>query len=120
MKVYYDSQCELCRRYQQAIEFLARGKLDWVDLHDSNSELPQDYSKEDLLNEIHALNDQGEVLKGAEALAAIIEHIPAAERFSWLMQRDSAKKALEVFYDTSEKLRRRLMKSCPSCQNKHS
>lgn len=120
MKVYYDSQCELCRRYQQAIEFLARGKLDWIDLHDPQTSLPVDLKKEELLSEIHVLNDQGQTLKGAEALAAIIEYIPGSERFSWLMQRDSAKKALEVFYNTSEKLRRRLMKSCPSCQNKHS
>jgi len=120
MKVYYDSQCELCKRYQQAIEYLAKGQLDWVDLHDSTSELPQGFSKDELLSEIHALTDSGSVLKGAEALSAIIEQIPGAARFSWLMQRDSAKKALEVFYDTSEKLRRRLMKSCPSCQNKHS
>lgn len=120
MKVYYDSQCELCKRYQQAIEFLARGKIDWIDLHDESAKLPHGVDKAELLSEIHAQTNDGHLHVGADALAVIIEQIPGAERFSWLMQRDSAKKALEVFYNTSEKLRRRLMKSCPSCQNKNS
>lgn len=118
MKVYYDSNCVLCSRYKQAISFIAKNKIVWLDVNDEKIELPANYARSELLEILHVFTDDGNVHVGPDAFKAIIAAIPGAERFSWLMQQDSAKRALDVFYETSERLRRRLMKSCPSCQNK--
>ena len=120
IEIFYDSQCILCRRYKQALDLLAHDKLKWVDLHAQDFVIPDGLKHEDMLNEIHIFTLERELLRGSQALQYIITTIPAAKRFSWLMERDSAKKAIDVFHTTSDKLRRRLIKSCPSCKNKTS
>lgn len=118
IKVFFDSECVLCRRYQQAIKLIADDKIEWVDIHRHESVFPVGLSKQQLLSDIHIQKDDGELLKGADALGHIITLLPGAARFSWLMEKDSSKKAIDLFHSTSEKLRRRLLKSCPSCKNK--
>src|SRR5690606_29768256 len=94
------------------------GKLTWVDIHSIDGDLPYNLTKEALLSDIHAISEE-RVLVGAEAISLIISTIPGAKRFSWLMEKDSAKKAINIFHETSDRLRRKLINSCPSCKNRH-
>tara|TARA_R110000868_G_C10946014_1_gene767436 strand:+ start:118 stop:489 length:372 start_codon:yes stop_codon:yes gene_type:complete len=118
--IFHDSDCILCRRYKQALDLIAHNQIVWIDIHTDQCVAPQGLSKAELLQEIHILNSDGDLLKGSEAIQYLISAIPAAKRFSWLIESDSAKKAIDVFHSTSDKLRRRLINSCPSCKNKTS
>lgn len=118
MKVYYDSQCTLCLRYHQAVELIASGKIEWLDINDPMTVYPPGSTLEDLLSELHVLREDGTLVRGGDAIKEIITVIPGAGRFSWLIESDSAKRTLNSFYETSERLRQRLLKSCSSCHNK--
>lgn len=113
--IYYDSQCPLCCRYRQALNLLAKDQLEWIDIYTQ-----PEANQAELLSVIHIKLSDGSILRGPEAMETIIKAIPGAERFSWLIDSNSAQKALNIFHETSDRLRRRLMKSCSSCHNKRS
>lgn len=118
--IFYDPQCVLCRRYKQALDLIDHTAFNWLDANDDEAIKVIDRSKEQLLSEIHILLEDSSILSGSEAMSFILTHMPGASRFAWLMEKDSTKKAIDTFHATSEKLRRRLIKSCPSCKNKSS
>ena len=118
--IFYDQQCILCRRYKQALDFIDHTAFNWLDANDDESIKIIDRTKDELLSEIHILLEDSTVLSGSEAMSYILAKMPGASRFAWLMEKDSTKKAIETFHSTSEKLRRRLIKSCPSCKNRSS
>ncbi|MBH46715.1 MAG: hypothetical protein CME71_00935 [Halobacteriovorax sp.] len=118
--IFHDSNCILCRRYKQALELIVHDQIVWIDIHSDDCVAPDGLSKSDLLQEIHIISAENVLLKGSDAVQYLMSAIPAAKRFSWLIESDSAKKAIDVFHSTSDKLRRRLINSCPSCKNKTS
>ncbi len=118
IKVFYDGKCILCRRYKQALELLDKGNIEWYDANQEDSSKIINIPTNELLADLHVQLPDMTVHTGSEAMSYIIKEIPAAARFSWLMEKDSTKKAIETFHTTSEKLRRRLIKSCPSCKNR--
>tara|TARA_R110002049_G_scaffold198439_1_gene368449 strand:- start:1378 stop:1749 length:372 start_codon:yes stop_codon:yes gene_type:complete len=120
IKVFYDGKCILCRRYKQAVELLDNSKFTWLDANEESSSKMLNIPTQELLADLHVQLSDNSIIKGSAAMTYIIKQIPAASRFSWLMEKDSTKKAIETFHSTSEKLRRRLIKSCPSCKNKSS
>ncbi len=111
--IYYDANCPLCCRYRQALTLLAAEQLKWINIHEQN-----EFSPEELLNQLHVKLPDGSLKRGSEAMTYIIHAIPGAERFSWLIDGESGQRAIDFFHKTSDRLRRRLQSSCPSCQNK--
>ena len=76
LTVWYDGDCPLCRREISLMRRLdRRGAIDFVDAATGTGGCPID--RRDLLARFHALED-GKMLSGAEAFAAMWRAIPVA------------------------------------------
>ena len=84
LAILYDGGCEMCRTSMQAIEkFDSSGRIEPVDLHDpeARAKFPALVIK-DLLEELHAVDDQGTVYRGARAINEILRRQPGIK--GWL------------------------------------
>jgi predicted DCC family thiol-disulfide oxidoreductase YuxK len=103
LAVLYDGSCELCVTSVAAIaRFDNSGAIDALDLFDGKiyEQFP-DLKREDLVRELHAVDDRGRVFRGARAINEILRyqrgpkgwlayvwHIPG---FAWLADRQYKK-----------------------------
>ncbi len=84
LAILYDGGCEMCRTSMQAIErFDSSGKIEPIDLHDlaARAKFPA-FEITDLLEELHAVDDQGNVFRGARAINEILRRQPGLK--GWL------------------------------------
>ena len=84
LAILFDGGCDMCRTSMQAIEkFDSSGRIEPVDLHDpeSRAKFPALVIK-DLLEELHAVDDQGTVYRGARAINEILRRQPGIK--GWL------------------------------------
>lgn len=84
LAILYDGGCEMCRTSIQAIEkFDSSGKIEPIDLHnpDARAKFPS-LDIADLLEELHAVDDQGMVYRGARAINEILRRQPGIK--GWL------------------------------------
>ena len=84
LAILYDGGCDMCRTSIQAIEkFDSSGKIEPIDLH--NPEVRAKFpalETTDLLEELHAVDDQGMVYRGARAINEILRRQPGIK--GWL------------------------------------
>jgi predicted DCC family thiol-disulfide oxidoreductase YuxK len=84
LAILYDGACEMCRASVQAIEkFDTSGKIEPIDLHnpEAHAKFPS-LEMKDLLEELHAVDDQGMVYRGARAINEILRLQPGIK--GWL------------------------------------
>ncbi len=84
LAILYDGGCDMCRASVQAIEnFDKSGRLEPIDLHDpgSHAKFPG-LEMKDLLEELHAVDDRGQVYRGARAINEILRLQPGIR--GWL------------------------------------
>jgi predicted DCC family thiol-disulfide oxidoreductase YuxK len=84
LAILYDGGCEMCRTSMQAIEkFDISGKIEPIDLHEPGvrAKFPS-LEMKDLLEELHAVDDQGNVYRGARAINEILRMQPGIR--GWL------------------------------------
>jgi predicted DCC family thiol-disulfide oxidoreductase YuxK len=73
--VYYDSVCPLCQREIALMRRLdKRDRIEFVDVFDEGSTCPLD--RDTLLERFHARDENGELVSGAAAFAAMWRQIP--------------------------------------------
>ena len=84
LAILFDGGCEMCRTSMQAIErFDTSGKIEPIDLHNpaARAKFPA-LEMKDLLEELHAVDDQGNVYRGARAINEILRLQPGIR--GWL------------------------------------
>ena len=84
LAILYDGGCEMCRTSIAAIDkFDSSGKLEPIDLNnpEARAKFP-DLEMKDLLEELHAVDDQGAVYRGARAINEILRLQPGIK--GWL------------------------------------
>jgi predicted DCC family thiol-disulfide oxidoreductase YuxK len=84
LAILYDGGCDMCRTSLQAIErFDSSGRIEPIDLHDpdARAKFPS-LDLKDLLEELHAVDDQGTVYRGARAINEILRRQPGLK--GWL------------------------------------
>jgi predicted DCC family thiol-disulfide oxidoreductase YuxK len=73
LKVYYDGACPICSREMHWLKARAKPELiSFVDFSSSdfvNSDSP--LTRDDLMREIHAVDSQGQILRGMEVFRAV-------------------------------------------------
>jgi hypothetical protein len=85
---------------------------DW--LYESYPELERDECEKT----IHLLDQDRNILKGAEAIEFLISFYPGVKKFAWLIESDSGKKTVNFFYDKVNELREKVKKNCHGCGKK--
>jgi predicted DCC family thiol-disulfide oxidoreductase YuxK len=74
LAILYDGSCDMCRASLDAIrQFDNSGKMEPLDLHDEGvrAKFPE-LQMEKLLEELHAVDDDGRVYRGARAINEIL------------------------------------------------
>ena len=73
--------------------------------------------------ENRSIEDENEnIIKGSEVIKYLVHKIPAVEKFSWLIEKESSQKAMDVFYDKVNEVRKKIKKSkgCTDCGKRRS
>tara|TARA_Y100000589_G_C26994581_1_gene564079 strand:+ start:59 stop:427 length:369 start_codon:yes stop_codon:yes gene_type:complete len=118
-KILYDADCSLCVRFAAAIRGMDRkNQFDLVSLQnyykpDSNISL------EDLENELHVIDENGNIFAGDKAFQFILQKIPAAKPLSTLISKTSSGSLLSAGINRIKrwtKSRYSLKAPCPHCQ----
>ncbi len=74
--VYFDDECELCERSARKV----RDEIG-ASIVGATADLPRTISKKDLLHDVHAMDENGVVYRGVEAIIVILRWHP---RWFWL------------------------------------
>lgn len=76
LAVLYDSKCDLCQASAKAVRmFDNSGAIDLVDIHDSEQRrLFPDLRVEHLMEELHVVNDLGQIHRGARAVNEVLRY----------------------------------------------
>tara|TARA_Y100000782_G_scaffold115631_1_gene163109 strand:+ start:137538 stop:137819 length:282 start_codon:yes stop_codon:yes gene_type:complete len=72
-------------------------------------------NKSECEQEIHLLKLDGEAIGGAEVIEYLVSMFPGVQKFAWLVESESGKKAVSYFYDKVNELREKVKKDCPGC-----
>ena len=114
----YDGDCALCLRFAQSIKHQKETEhITCVAYQDKNlyEQFPQ-LDEEQCRAHPHLILEDGSVLFGKMVLEYLINFFPIVKKFSWLLDKEMGKKAVELFYHAASKLHQKLKDDdCPSC-----
>lgn len=116
----FDQDCQLCVRFKKGLDFIDRDEKivkvplqeDWI-----YEKFPQ-LNRNECEETIHLLDLDGSVLKGPKAIEFLISFYPGVKKFSWLVESESGKKAVDYFYNKVNELRDKAKRDCKGCGNK--
>lgn len=119
MIIFYDEECTLCVRFKQAISLIDKNNtVQFRSIYDEK--VYQDYPEldpEQCEEEVHMINER-EVYRGAEVIAELAKTLPGVQKFSWLINKESAKSAMDMFYGQINEMRQMQRKKCFRCGSK--
>lgn len=113
----YDSECGLCVRFKKAVDLIdLKKQVSFMSIHDPEVYLkyPQ-LDKEACDEQVHLIKDTGEIIVGADVIEYLIQKLPGVQKFAWLLDSDSAKKASKVFYKKISEMRMMQKRNCYTC-----
>lgn len=119
--IAFDSECTLCTRFKKGIELLDKSnRIDFISVHDEALYIkhPQ-LNKEECLEKVHLIDSENSIYSGGEVMSFLIKLFPTAEKLAWLIDSESSQKAMNVFYDKVNDLRKKALKKCPNCNKGH-
>jgi predicted DCC family thiol-disulfide oxidoreductase YuxK len=106
--VWFDGACPLCVREIALMRRLdRRGAISFIDVSSEDASCPID--RADLLAKFHA-NENGRLLSGAAAFAAMWRAIPVLRPFGLLARRPWALRALDALYRRFLRVRPKLQR----------
>lgn len=113
----YDSECNLCTRFQKALALLdIKGKVSYRSLHDPSVYIDfPNLNKEDCEDVIHLVDSDGKIYRSTEVIEFLVEIFPGVNKFAWLLESDSAKNAMDVFYNKLNDMRIMKKRKCYTC-----
>jgi predicted DCC family thiol-disulfide oxidoreductase YuxK len=113
--VLYDSECPLCLRFKQGLEFLDKS-LCFISAREEDIYLDFPQLKQELcLQKIHLITPERQILVGPEVVDYLSHTLPGISKFAWLLDNDQGQKVKEFFYQKVEELRELTQKKNSSC-----
>ncbi len=113
----FDSECSLCVRFKDSL--LKLNKTDHISMvpiqDESIYELFPLLDKEKCFDEIHLIKDDQTVISGQEVITFLMQLNPLVSKFSWLIESDMGKKAINYFHHMTNQYRQNIKRKCPSC-----
>jgi predicted DCC family thiol-disulfide oxidoreductase YuxK len=83
LAMLYDGECEMCKAGAEAMrKFDNSGSIETLDLHDpdARANFPE-LKLENLLEELHVVDDRGQVFRGARAINEVLRHQKGVKRY---------------------------------------
>lgn len=113
----FDSECSLCSRFQKALEMIDKDEhLEYRSIQDEKiyEEFPI-LNKDACAKEVHLIDIDGHLYVGSEVIEFLVKLIPGVSKFSWLLESESSKKAMDLFYGKLNDIRRMKKRKCYTC-----
>lgn len=113
----YDSECNLCNRFKLSLERLPNSdQISMISIHDKSIyEHFSELSFEETSKHVHVIDENKNIISGADAISYIIHKFPLANKFSWLIESNMGQKAIQFFHDKANQVREELQKHCGNC-----
>jgi predicted DCC family thiol-disulfide oxidoreductase YuxK len=113
--VLYDSECPLCLRFKQGLEFLDKN-LCFISAREDliYTEFPE-LSRQACLEKVHLITEERKILVGPEVVDYLAQKLPGVSKLGWLLDSDQGKKVKEYFYQKVEELRELTNKNNSDC-----
>jgi predicted DCC family thiol-disulfide oxidoreductase YuxK len=102
--VYYDGVCNLCSSLMATVAQSSHGSA-FAPVDISGGQLPQGVSKEAAMHDVHVVDAQGRVYKGADAVLKILEQYPRLRFLSSLGRAPASSHIAAGVYRLVEKTR---------------
>ena len=119
----FDADCSFCVRFTQGIKLIDKEKIiNLIPIQDEAiyNEF-ESLTFEDCSETIHLITAEKKILKGSEAIKELVSIIPTAAKFSWLIESNSAQKAVDAFYSKVNDIRKNKRESgCSGCGRRRS
>ena len=113
----YDSECSLCVRFKKALEFIdSDHKIQFRSLYEQSVyvDFPE-LNQEECLETIHLITNDKKILTGSDVIQFLITLNPGVKKFSWLIESESAEKAMNAFYGRLNEMRIMKKRKCFTC-----
>jgi predicted DCC family thiol-disulfide oxidoreductase YuxK len=116
----YDPECQLCSRFKKALEALDSKKMiRFNSVYDPAIYLEYpELDRVDCEEEIHLIDDNRKIYRGSEVIEKLLLSFPQVKKFAWLIDSESSKKAMNVFYKKLNQIRQMKKANCYSCGSK--
>ncbi|MBN2435328.1 MAG: DUF393 domain-containing protein [Spirochaetes bacterium] len=102
----YDRDCPLCSRFAVIVEKLDHeNMIDFVPLQDYCKKEIR-FSCEELLKTVHIISEQGQVLKGGDAVCKVLMLVPASRPYRWLLKSKVGHRVSNTVYFALNSIRR--------------
>ena len=113
----FDSECQLCSRFQKALSLLDRNKtINYVSVYDESIYIDfPELSKDKCLEVIHYIDEEKKVYTGGDVIAQLVKQFPQVKKFAWLIESESGKNAMNAFYDRLNDIRIMKKNNCFTC-----
>ncbi len=115
--ILFDNKCQLCIRFKDSLLRLEGARnINAISIYDQ--EVYEKYpmlSEENCRQEVHFVDEDSNVYAGEKAIEKLILLFPLVRKFSWLIESNMGKKAIDYFHTMTDKYRRDLKRKCPNC-----
>ena len=113
--VLYDTECPLCLRFKQGLEYLDKN-LCFVSAREDEiyTEFPE-LDRQACLEKVHLITEHKKILVGPEVVDYLAQRLPGIAKLAWLLDNEQGKKVKEFFYQKVEELRELSQKSNEDC-----
>jgi predicted DCC family thiol-disulfide oxidoreductase YuxK len=114
----FDSECTMCSRFKQGLELIDRSKkITFYSIHeDSTYKKFPNIKKEDAKDIVHLIKN-GKIFIGGEVITELVKLYPTVSKLSWLLDSEAGKKAMDLFYNKVNELRKSKLNPCPKCKD---
>lgn len=118
--LFFDSECPLCLRFKQTLEKSGQfSHLHYYDINDSQTfVLFEQINPEMAFSSLHLIDETGLIKEGPEAVKWLIDGHEKVKDWLWLIDNQMGKKAIDFFYNQTNKLRKQLKNNCLGCNNR--
>lgn len=117
--ILYDGNCGLCTRSVAGLRTLkTNAVLEFMPLQQYDTDnLPLNLSVEDLYAQIHVIDEEGRLFKGAEALTRVVKTVPTLQWIAWLYRVPGMHYVADQLYKWIAKHRYQLFGTVDECEN---
>lgn len=114
--VLFDSECPLCVRFKQGLEYLDP-TLHFVSAREESVyKFYPELNQEHCLDKVHLITLEREVLVGQEVVDYLVKRLPGVSKLSWLLETERGEKVKSYFYQKVEELRELSKKDKNDCR----
>jgi len=116
----YDSECNLCVRFKKALELIdLKSQVSFKSVYDQSLYITfPELNQEECEEVVHLVDSEGRIYRGPDVIEFLVSLVPGVSKFSWLLNSDSGKKAMDAFYGKINDIRTLKNKGCRTCGKK--